>query len=394
MCWPARCWPMRGARPRPARSRGPAAAPQGGRQSRLLGEIFPADPVVIGRMLEPMGLAAGPTVPTREWRELYAALDGEAVAAIHPHYTAATREFEAAGRPVVGSAPVGYEGTAAWLESIGRVCGIGASAIGAARDAVLPAIRGALAGSRVDRPDHALGLRGLGTACRAAPRRARCRPPLRRHRLPAHPGVRDRPRLARSPRRAGQVPRLARTRPRGLPRIQARPCHRHDAGGPARQGGRNAGALLHQPDFGAPADGPGGSGLARPGRECGAGVQAPLRRDARLLRGRRCGRHGGHLAAGAGSPQAESPECRSSSSGGGPDARPRPRPGRRLLGRRLRLHGAQGPPGRHRRAGRLRETCRSPPSCIIPTRCPRTNCRSSSPVWRKRTSARPGPRAR
>ena len=31
---------------------------------------------IIGMMLEPMGLAAGPVVPTREWRELYAALDG------------------------------------------------------------------------------------------------------------------------------------------------------------------------------------------------------------------------------------------------------------------------------------------------------------------------------
>ncbi len=46
--------------------------------------MFPADPVGIGMMLEPMGLAAGPVVPTREWRELYAALDCAAVAAIHP----------------------------------------------------------------------------------------------------------------------------------------------------------------------------------------------------------------------------------------------------------------------------------------------------------------------
>jgi hypothetical protein len=38
----------------------------------LLGEMFPADPVGIGMMLAPMGLAAGPVVPTREWRELYA----------------------------------------------------------------------------------------------------------------------------------------------------------------------------------------------------------------------------------------------------------------------------------------------------------------------------------
>jgi chlorophyllide a reductase subunit Y len=71
---------------------GPVAAPRTGRGDKptvtLLGEMFPADPVGIGMMLEPMGLAAGPVVPTREWRELYAALDGSVVAAIHPFYTA------------------------------------------------------------------------------------------------------------------------------------------------------------------------------------------------------------------------------------------------------------------------------------------------------------------
>jgi chlorophyllide a reductase subunit Y len=81
----------------------------------LLGEMFPADPVGIGMLLEPLGLAAAPVVPTREWRELYAALDCAAVAAIHPFYTASVREFEAAGRIVVASAPVGHDGTAAWL---------------------------------------------------------------------------------------------------------------------------------------------------------------------------------------------------------------------------------------------------------------------------------------
>jgi chlorophyllide a reductase subunit Y len=108
--------------------RGNRAGPvTGARQARdedkptvtLVGEMFPADPVVIGNLLEPMGLAAGPVVPTREWRELYAALDCAAVAAIHPFYTASFREFEAAGRKVIGSAPVGIDGTAAWLEAIG-----------------------------------------------------------------------------------------------------------------------------------------------------------------------------------------------------------------------------------------------------------------------------------
>ena len=111
----------------------------------LLGEMFPADPMGIAHMLEPLGLAAGPVVPTREWRELYAALDGAVIAAIHPFYTASVREFEAAGRKVVGSAPVGRDGTAAWLKAIGEATGASADQIAAAQNAILPAIQGALA---------------------------------------------------------------------------------------------------------------------------------------------------------------------------------------------------------------------------------------------------------
>ncbi|MEN2787921.1 chlorophyllide a reductase subunit Y [Sphingomonas qilianensis] len=127
---------------------GPVAAPKQ-RPDRptitLLGEMFPADPPGIGLLLEPLGLAAGPVVPTREWRELYGALDCAAVAAIHPFYTASVREFEAAGRTVVGSAPVGAEGTAAWLDAIGAACGIAQGKVDAAKDRFVPAIRGALA---------------------------------------------------------------------------------------------------------------------------------------------------------------------------------------------------------------------------------------------------------
>ncbi|QGY02805.1 chlorophyllide a reductase subunit Y [Methylobacterium mesophilicum SR1.6/6] len=127
---------------------GPVAAPRGGRSERpsvaLLGEVFPADPVVIGSLLEPLGLSAGPVVPTREWRELYAALDCAAVAAIHPFYTASIREFEAAGRPIVGSAPVGVDGTADWLDRIGEACGVARATVEAAKNKILPGIRGAL----------------------------------------------------------------------------------------------------------------------------------------------------------------------------------------------------------------------------------------------------------
>ncbi len=127
---------------------GPVPAPIGGKSDRptvtLLGEMFPADPMMIGAMLAPMGLAAGPVVPAREWRELYAALDCGAVAAIHPFYTAAVREFQAAGRPVVGSAPVGYDGTASWLKNIGEAFGLPNEKIAAAQNAFLPSIREAL----------------------------------------------------------------------------------------------------------------------------------------------------------------------------------------------------------------------------------------------------------
>jgi chlorophyllide a reductase subunit Y len=133
---------------------GPVTAPSQARDAgkptvTLVGEMFPVDPVTIGNLLEPMGLAAGPVVPTREWRELYSALDCAAVAAIHPFYTASFREFEAAGRPITGSAPVGVDGTAAWLEAIGKIANVSDKQIEAAKQAALPAVTGALSGKPI-----------------------------------------------------------------------------------------------------------------------------------------------------------------------------------------------------------------------------------------------------
>ncbi len=123
-------------RPRQAQSDLPSVA--------VLGELFPADPPGLGALLAPMGLSVAPQVPSREWRDLYAALDCAVVAAVHPFYTASVREFRAAGRPVVGSGPVGVEGTAAWLEAVGNAANVGAAAIDAARAKALPAIRAVL----------------------------------------------------------------------------------------------------------------------------------------------------------------------------------------------------------------------------------------------------------
>jgi len=133
---------------------GPVQAPKGGKQDRptvaMLGEMFPADPMMIGAMLAPMGLGAGPVLPAREWREMYAALDCGAVAAIHPFYTSTIREFDAAGRPSIGSAPVGYDGTADWLAAIGDTFNVGADKIADAQNAFLPAIKGALSQNKIN----------------------------------------------------------------------------------------------------------------------------------------------------------------------------------------------------------------------------------------------------
>ena len=132
---------------------GPVQAPRVARSEKptvsLIGEMFPVDPVQIGGMLDLLGLAAGPVTPTREWRELYGALDCAAVAAIHPFYTACVREFEAAGRKVIGSAPVGHDGTADWLDNIGEACAVPRALVDAAKNRLLPAIKGALAATPI-----------------------------------------------------------------------------------------------------------------------------------------------------------------------------------------------------------------------------------------------------
>lgn len=132
---------------------GPVARPrdqiEGARSVALVGELFPADPIGIGVLLAPMDLRVAPQTPAREWRDLYGALDCVAVGAVHPFYTATIREFRAAGRPVVGSGPVGVEGTADWLEAIGRAAGVPAAQRDTAKARALPATRAALDAHRI-----------------------------------------------------------------------------------------------------------------------------------------------------------------------------------------------------------------------------------------------------
>ena len=185
------------------------------------------------------------------------ALDCAAVAAIHPFYTASVREFEPAGRPVVGSAPVGVDGTAAWLEAIGAACGVaGRHGSTRPRPSSCRRSRRALAATPIKGRITLSGYEGsellvarllvesgadvryVGTAC---PRTRWSRPTTANG----------------SRRRASQVQYRASLEQdcAAMRRIRARPRDRHDAGRAEGQGARDPGALLHQPDLGAAADG-------------------------------------------------------------------------------------------------------------------------------------------
>ncbi|WP_431281973.1 chlorophyllide a reductase subunit Y [Humitalea sp. 24SJ18S-53] len=132
---------------------GPVARPQamqdGTRSVALIGELFPADPPGIAALLAPLGLGIAPQLPAREWRDLYGALDCAVAAAIHPFYVASIREFRNAGRPVVGSGPVGVDGTADWLDSIATAAGVTQVQREDAKARALPAIRAALAANPI-----------------------------------------------------------------------------------------------------------------------------------------------------------------------------------------------------------------------------------------------------
>ncbi len=137
---------------------GPVQAPEGKQPDKtqndipsitLLGEMFPADPMIIQKMVEPLGIKVGSTVPTREWRELYTALDCGAVAAIHPFYTASIREFELAGKSVFGSAPVGVDGTVDWLTELAKQIPVSDKKLGAVKDQSVQMIRAALANAPI-----------------------------------------------------------------------------------------------------------------------------------------------------------------------------------------------------------------------------------------------------
>jgi len=85
----------------------------------LVGEVFPADPLMIDGMLRKMGGRVLATLPGRHVDELRIAGRAAAVAAVHPFYRETVSVLREQGVGVVTGAPIGADGSAAWLRAVG-----------------------------------------------------------------------------------------------------------------------------------------------------------------------------------------------------------------------------------------------------------------------------------
>ncbi|MEI8308263.1 MAG: chlorophyllide a reductase subunit Y [Chloroflexales bacterium] len=85
----------------------------------LLGEVFPADPLIIDGVVRKMGGRVITTLPGRHVNELKLAGQAAAVATLHPFYRETVGVLRARGVGVVSGAPIGVEGSAAWIRAVG-----------------------------------------------------------------------------------------------------------------------------------------------------------------------------------------------------------------------------------------------------------------------------------
>jgi chlorophyllide a reductase subunit Y len=85
----------------------------------LLGEVFPADPLIIDGVVRKMGGRVITTLPGRHVNELKLAGQAAAVASLHPFYRETVGVLRERGVGVVSGAPIGVEGSAAWIRAVG-----------------------------------------------------------------------------------------------------------------------------------------------------------------------------------------------------------------------------------------------------------------------------------
>jgi len=100
---------------------GETDGPRDAKTVALLGEVFPADPLVIDGVLRQMGVTGTIALPGRSLDDLRRVGRVGAVAPLHPFYKETVSLFRSWSIPVVGGAPVGASGSYAWLKAIGTL---------------------------------------------------------------------------------------------------------------------------------------------------------------------------------------------------------------------------------------------------------------------------------
>ena len=90
----------------------------------LLGEVFPADPLLIDGLLRRMGVTETIFLPGRSIADFKRAGGAGAMAPLHPFYKESIASARNLGMPIVGGAPVGVSGTYAWIRAVGKALGL------------------------------------------------------------------------------------------------------------------------------------------------------------------------------------------------------------------------------------------------------------------------------
>lgn len=86
----------------------------------VLGEIFPVDAMMIGGVLQRIGVQSVVTLPGADLDDYVQAGRAAACAVLHPFYERTASLFESAGVKIVKGNPIGANATAQWIERIGE----------------------------------------------------------------------------------------------------------------------------------------------------------------------------------------------------------------------------------------------------------------------------------
>ncbi|ACF10799.1 chlorophyllide reductase subunit Y [Chlorobaculum parvum NCIB 8327] len=94
--------------------------PKKGKTLVVLGEIFPVDAMMIGGVLQKIGVESVITLPGADLDDYVQAGRASACAVLHPFYERTAALFESAGVKIVGGNPIGANATGQWIEQIGE----------------------------------------------------------------------------------------------------------------------------------------------------------------------------------------------------------------------------------------------------------------------------------